>query len=249
MSIGRYADLTNKVILVTGGSSGIGAAIAKALDDQGAKVILSGRTKSKLAVAGSLLKKAQLIPADLLDREEMSDLIDSLPQLDGICHCAGIASPFPVAFVDEIRTREVMEVNFHAPSLLTSSLFQKKKINSGAALLYISSVAASLPYNGGAMYSASKAAIEAYCRSVAVEQARKKVRANAICAGMVKTNMYFETEKASGASMDSHIARYPLGLGEVEDIASAALFLLSDASSWITGASIVVDGGFSLGQA
>ena len=249
MMVAAYADLAGKAILVTGASSGIGAVIAKSLSAQGAHVIISGRSEDKLAVVAREIGAVMHAHADLRDPGQRESLIDAMPELDGICHCAGIVSPFPVGFFDDSRVREVMEVNFYAPVALTSTLFQRKKIRSGAALAYISSVSSFLPYSGGAIYSAGKVAMEAYFRNVAIEYGRRRVRANFIRAGMVKTDMYSYAEVISKKLVQGYVNRYPLGLGAAEDVAAVALFLLSDASRWMTGVGVTVDGGFSLGQA
>lgn len=122
-----------------------------------------------------------------------------------------------------------------------------KKLNNNASVVFLSSISSMHPYIGGALYSASKAALEAFCRSFAIEHAGKKIRANIIAPALVKTKIFNETELAtSEEEMKNYEAQYPLGFGEPEDIANCIAFLLSDKSRWITGITIKMDGGLLL---
>jgi NAD(P)-dependent dehydrogenase (short-subunit alcohol dehydrogenase family) len=123
-----------------------------------------------------------------------------------------------------------------------------KKINNGASLVFLSSVAVNHPYNGSALYSASKAAIEAYSKSLALELHTQKIRSNCIVPAMVNTSIYQETVKHGmyGSNANEYKNKYLLGIGEPEDIANASIYLLSEASRWVTGTNIFLDGGYSL---
>lgn len=246
---GNYADLQGKMILVTGASSGIGAAVALALAEQGARLVLTGRDKSRLALTAQRHPSITRIAADLCVAAERNFLVDNTEALDGICHCAGISAPFPVKFVREKQQSQIMDINFSAPSLLTSALLYKKKLNVGASIVFVSSIASAFAYKGGSMYSASKAALEAYSRNIAIEHASQRIRTNCIRPGIVRTGIYDETTRIYGEKlMAEHNDFYPLGIGEPEDVASLALFLLSRASRWMTGANITLDGGLLAGK-
>lgn len=250
MTVGLYADLRGKSILVTGASSGIGAAVADHLAMQGARLFLTGRDERRLQdVAKEGAIPAIRLTADLCSGDDRLRLMDDLELLDGICHCAGITDPVPVSFLTEDRVAHIMDINFQVPVLITSSLLRRKKIRRGGSLVFMSSVAATFGYKGGGVYAASKAALDAYCRSVAIEHGGQGIRANSIRAGMVKTPMYEKTTAFCGdIAMSTHERRYPLGVGLPTDVASLVLFLLSDASRWMSGSCITLDGGLTSGE-
>ena len=248
--LAQYNDLKNKKILVTGASSGIGRAIAIALDQQGATVVITGRNKEKLeATKKEMSASVQSVSVDLVESTQLTALVDAVENLDGVCHCAGIVSPFPVKFLQQKNLDEVFKINYEVPVLLTAELLRKKKLNTGCALLFMSSVSSDFSYKGGAVYAGSKAALEVFCRNVAIEHASKKMRANCIQAAMVKTEVYSQSEEfVSKELMGKHEQEYPLGVGSADDIAHAALFLMSDASRWITGTTLTMDGGLTAGK-
>lgn len=242
--------LHNKTILVTGASSGIGQQIAKSICEMGGNVIISGRNNERLQstfnnLIGTNNKK---IVADLLNKNELNELIDQLPALDGIVHCAGLVQPFPIKFLSEDKISETFLTNYNIQVLLMAAITRQKKINKNASIVFISSISAAHPHKGGALYSGSKAAIESFSKVVALEFYPLSIRSNCIAPAMVKTPMYDYAEKgASKETLDEHVKKYPLGVGKVEDVANTAIFLLSDASKWITGTTITLDGGFLLG--
>jgi len=243
--------LTSKKILITGASSGIGAQSASVLAEQGATLILSGRNREKLEEIKSKLigNNHQIIPADLTHPEELKALVEKIPEIDGILQSSGIVKPFPLKFVEDKHIQEMFNINFNAPVLLVSKLLKAKKIIKGASLIFMSSISSKVTHKGGALYTSSKAGINAYSRAIAIEHAHQKIRSNVILAGMVKTAMFDEAEKAvSKEAMDKHGEEYPLGFGEPIDIANTVVFLLSDASKWITGTEIVMDGGLTAGR-
>lgn len=242
--------LHHKTILVTGASSGIGQQIAITLCEMGADVIITGRDKERLSHTFSNLKSGTNISivADLLNQEELSAMVDKLPGLDGIVHCAGIVKPFPIKFLSEEKIQETFLTNYNMQVLLMASVTRKKKLNKNASIVFLTSISAAHPHKGGALYSGSKAAIESLSKVTALEFYPQGIRSNCIAPAMVKTPMYDYAEKdASKETLDEHVARYPLGVGTPEDVANTAVFLLSDASRWITGITITLDGGFLLG--
>lgn len=241
--------LNNKTILITGASSGIGQQTAINISQMGGIVILTGRNLENLNKTLSLLKgeNHQIISADLLVEAERNQLIEKLPMLDGIVHSAGTVNPFPIKFIDQIKINETLNINYEIHVLLMAGIMRKKKLNAKASIVFLSSISGQHPHKGGALYASSKAAIEAFSKVVALELYPQGIRSNCISPAMVKTPMYEIAEKGmSKESMDEHVKQYPLGIGYPEDIANSIVFLLSDASRWITGINITLDGGFLL---
>lgn len=247
--LGHYQDLAGKTFLVTGASSGIGRAIAIALAQQQAHVIITGRNPSRLNETLSMLNtESRAIAGDLTIAEDRDHLISGIPALDGICHAAGVIDPLPVRFVDQKRFDKVFEINTVAPILITSQLLGTKKLKHAASIVFVSSIASSHSMKGGALYSASKAALESFSKSIILEHAAKRIRANCLKPALVRTPMYDQVQHLSlMGGLESSEAQYPLGLGAPEDIAAATLFLLSGASRWIASTSIIMDGGLTAG--
>lgn len=238
----RSFSLKNKIILVTGASSGIGRQTAVSVSQAGGKVVLTGRNRDNLKTTLGQMENEEhfLIPADLTDEKKLNSLADEVPGLDGVVHCAGIIKPFPVKFISEKQIDEVIKINFTAPVVLMSRLFKRKKINKKASIVFISSVSSQFPYVGGAVYTSSKAALNSYCKGIALEFAYMGIRSNCILPAMVKTPMFDQFDKED---MEKHRKQYLLGFGEPEDVANAVVFFLSDASKWITGTELILDGG------
>ncbi len=244
-------SVENKTILITGASSGIGAETARLLAENGATLVLSGRNKEKLNEVLQQLptQEHQVISADLTHEEELEALVAQCPNLDGIVHSAGIVRPFPVKFIGHKQINQLFSINYSGPTVLTGRLFRTKKINAGASIVFMSSISSKFPHKGGALYSGTKAALNSFSKTIALEYASQRIRSNVISAAMVKTPLFDEAQKAiSKEMMDKHGEQYPLGFGTPEDISNTMLFLLSDASRWITGTEIVMDGGLTAGQ-
>lgn len=241
-------NLKDKIILITGASSGIGRATALLCDKLGARVILTGRNQQELAMTQKSLKNgSEIIIADLSLEDEIINLVSKIQAIDGFVHCAGIIKPYPIKYLKSKHITEVMNINFTSGVLLSSCLLYSKKFNPGSSAVFISSVSAWHPYTGGAIYSASKSALEAFARSFALENAPKRMRANIVAPALVKTKILEDTEQAYTKEEFEEITRqYPLGLGEPEDVANMIVFLLSDVSKWITGTTIKMDGGLLL---
>ena len=243
-------SLQNKTILITGASSGIGRATAIQLSQLGASVALNGRNDKELQnTANACAGKPIVLKADLCNEEEVSQLIELSPKLNGWVHCTGKVLPVPVKFIQEKHLEEILNVNFKSAVKLTSALLRGKKLNDGSSILFISSVSVLHSYFGGGPYVASKAALEAHARTMALELASKKIRVNVLQPALVKTAIYKATSEAAmnQQEMEEHEKKYPLGIGEPEDVAKAAAFFISDESSWITGSSLKMDGGLTLG--
>jgi len=243
-------QLNGKKILVTGASSGIGRSVAVFLSEMGAELILTARREQQLKESISLLKGGihSYVVADLLKEEDRNQLINSLSAVDGVVFSAGKIEPFPVKFLSKEKLDSVMDLNFSSTVLLAASLLRSKKINDHASMVFISSFGAHHTYKGGAAYAASKLGVEAFAQVIAQEHGASGIRCNCVAPAMVKTEVYEETERQiSAEKLNDHIQKYPLGVGYPEDVAHAISFLLSPASRWITGQTLFLDGGLSLG--
>ena len=151
-------SLTGKTILVTGASSGIGRGIAVTCSKMGATIVLGGRNETRLNETLSEMEGDGhvLAVADLTKREELESMVDTLPKVDGIVHCAGIGQRILCKQLQETDVNNVMDMNFKAPVLLQTEILKKKKINKGASIVFIASIAAESPSVGNSIYSASK---------------------------------------------------------------------------------------------
>lgn len=237
--------LEGKVIFVTGASSGIGRQIAINCSKMGATIILNGRNKERLQEVLKELENNnhQIAEGDITQEIDFSNIIDNLPKLDGIVHCAGIDHRKPAKFVEEEDVNLVMGTNFAAPILLQSELLRQKKVKAGASIIFMSSMAANSPSMGHGLYSASKGALISYADCLALELAPRKIRVNCICPGMVWTKLILQDE-VTEEELKKDEETYPLKrYGTPDDIANLAIYLLSDAASWVTSSHISITGG------
>lgn len=244
-----FLSLSTKTFLVTGASSGIGRATAVLLAEQGANLILTGRNEEALAHTKSLCNgDPKTISADLALTDQLDHLVSNIDHLDGIVYSAGLLHPIPIKFIQEKYLDKIHDINFKAPVMLTSKLIKQKKLNINSSLVYISSISSKHPYIGGSLYVSSKAALEAFVRTLAIEHS-PKLRANLVSPALVNTEMFEQTMKETGEEeMNKIISQYPLGIGEPEDVANSIAFLLSHRSKWITGENITLDGGLTIGS-
>ena len=236
--------LTGKLILVTGASSGIGKGTALACAKMGATVILNGRNTERLNEVMKLMPEGghRVMAADLSDRDAVKSMAVDMPKLDGIVMCAGVANRVPCKAVTQEDIDFVMRTNIEAPMLLQAELLAKKKVNKGASIVFVASRAYESPSMGNAIYSASKGAVVSYAKCLALELASRQIRVNCICPGMVWTDMI--TNVLSEEDLKIAEQNYPLKrFGQVDDVANLAIYLLSGASSWMTGGAIDISGG------
>lgn len=242
-------SLENKVILVTGGSSGIGRAIAIECSRMGASVVITGRNEIRLQDTLSALQgdNHTAVTADLTNTEEIDKLVGQLPQLDGVVHCAGIGDRTLCKMVREKDLERVMNTNFDAPVLLQRMLLKKKLVKPAASIVFIASRAPFAPAVGNALYSASKGALIAYAKVLALELAPQRIRVNCINPGMVWTELIKKDAEITGTDFSAEEKKYPLGrYGQPEDVAYLAIYMLSDASAWMTGSDVDISGGGEL---
>ena len=245
-------NLNGKHILITGASSGIGRQIAIDASSLGATVTITGRNQTELKNTYTQLtgKNHSIIECDLTKTDDIKKLSTGLKELDGIVHCAGIVKPVPTKFINELQIDEVFFINFKSIVLLNAQLLQQKKINNEASIVLISTISTMHPYFGGAIYVASKSALEGYGKTLALELVSKKIRVNILQPALVKTAIYQSTIDSafSDEEMKKYEKNYPLGIGETTDVSNAACYLLSEKSKWITGTLIPMDGGLTLGK-
>jgi len=245
-------SLESKTILITGASSGIGRGIAVECSKMGAKVVLTGRNIERLIETHSLLEGEQhlVFPADLSKQKEIEKLVEFVPVLNGCVHSAGIPKICAVKFIDRDTIEDILNVNTIAPILLTSLLLKKKKLQKKSSIVFISSISGVYVANiGEAPYSATKGALSGFTKTAAFELAAQGTRVNSINPALVPTNILelSNTLFSEEQLKETMYGRYPLKrLGTPEDIAYGAIYLLSDASSWVTGINLVIDGGYIL---
>lgn len=239
-------SLEGRRILVTGASSGIGRACAILSAQMGAKLVLTGRDSARLSETLSMIEgqEHQASVLDLMDPAAWSTWIQALEPIDGMVYAAGIAQVAPFRLVTERHIQTQMDINFKVPIQLTQALLKAKKINPNSSLVYIAAVADKTAPVGSAVYSASKAALITSVRSLALEVAKQKIRANCVSPGYVRTPM-FDQMKAM-ASVEDLVKLAPLGLIEPEEIASSVVYLLSEASRWVTRSNLVIDSGLTI---
>lgn len=245
-------SLEGKTILVTGASSGLGRGIAVECSKMGAKLVLNGRNVERLQETFSLLEgqgHSQII-ADLSKQDEIEKLVSEVPLLNGYVHSAGIPKICAVKFIDRYTIEDIMNVNTIAPIILTSLLIKKKKIQKKSSIVYIASISGVCVANiGEAPYSATKGALSGFTKTAALELAAQGTRVNTICPALVPTNILklSNTVFSEEQLKETMYGRYPLKrVGTPEDIANGAIYLLSDASTWVTGINLVIDGGYTL---
>jgi NAD(P)-dependent dehydrogenase (short-subunit alcohol dehydrogenase family) len=241
-------QLTDKTILVTGASSGIGRATAIECSKLGAKLVITARNEDRLKETFVALEGCghQMIIADLTNSSDMENLVANIPELDGLVNDAGIAVMKPVPFIKQKDLEEVVNINTFAPVLLTGSILKKKKLKRNASVVMVSSVASMASYElGNSIYGLSKSAIKTFAEYCAMEVKNKGIRVNSVHPGMVATAMTQNTSLSATEEMD--FSKYIMNrCGKPTEIALAIAYLLSDATQWMTGSQLVIDGGAHL---
>jgi 3-oxoacyl-[acyl-carrier protein] reductase len=235
--------LGRRKVVVTGGGTGIGRAVAERLLGEGGQVVLVGRREDKLKeTAARFGGRAIPLPCDLtspLSLGLLKKAKDAMGGLDGLVQCAGAVEHQPLGQIEERSLRQQIEVNLVAPLRLSEEALVE--MEEGGAVVFVSSTLALRPVRTSAVYSAAKAGMLALMRAFALEAASRGIRGNAVCPGVVETEMTSARLATARAALS---ALHPLGIGQPQDVAEAILWLLS--APWTTGAQLVIDGGLLL---
>lgn len=245
-------SLYGKTIVVTGASSGIGQQCAITCSQMGAKVVLLARNQQRLAETLSQMDgKGHLsVSFDLTDfdglKKEVKEIVSEVGPVDGLVNCAGISTTLPLKLMDAQKMDEFFHTNVFSAIELTRYFCQMGNVRKeGASIIFLSSIMGIAGDNGKSLYSMTKGALLSAVRSLACEYAQRKIRFNAISPGAILTPInqdlpHMKNPEARAALEAKHL----LGLGETSDIANACVYLLSDASRWVTGQNLIVDGGY-----
>lgn len=236
--------------MITGASSGIGQATAVECSRLGAWVVVTGRNREKLQTTISMLagNGHKYFIADLSMEEELDKLVAELPVIDGLVNNAGFNIMSPIQFINSEKANSVINVNLIAPILLTQKIIKKKKVNKNGSVVFTSSISGyGCTSPGNSVYSASKGGLSAFMKNAALELSAKGIRCNAVLPGMVETPLKEGKSSITEEQWEINRQLYPLKrFGKPEDIAYAIVYLLSDASSWVTGTELIIDGGRTL---
>jgi len=244
-------SLEGKTILVTGASSGIGRTTAIECSKLGATLVLTGRNEERLIETLHSLdgkeRDHKYFIANLADNSDIISLVSLLPKLDGCVNNAGIGKTLPVQFITSDELERIFRINSFAPILLTKELVKRKKLANPSSLVFTLSIAGNfniLP--GNSIYGSAKTALSAFIKYAAIELSGKGIRCNGVSPGMVNTEL-IKNLPISAEDLQKDMSLYPLKrYAEPEEIAYAIIYLLSDASSFVTGSNLVIDGGRSL---
>lgn len=243
-------SLEGKTILVTGASSGIGQSIAEECARMGARLVITARNEERLKKVYSSLSGEghQYVVADLSRYEDIQQLVDLCPKLDGVSNNAGIIRVILVKFINQEYLDDIFNTNTVGPILLTNLLVKKKKLNKNASLVFTSSLSGVYcVHYGESMYAASKGAISGFAKGAALDLSSQGIRVNCVNPGIVQTNIFQTAGVITEDDLAEKVKLFPLKrIGVPADIAYAHIFLLSNASSWITGINLPVDGGYIL---
>lgn len=242
--------LEGKTILITGGAGGIGSEVARVCSKLGARIILTDIREDALNEALTSLTKVVAgnhiaIKADLTNAEELNSLVEQIPEINGFVCNAGVMKLVLTQFITEEELTRIQKINLNAPILLTRAILKKKKIKRGGSIVFTASAAGIYRVSAGnAIYATTKCGIDAFMRTVALEYGPKGIRCNSVNPGMVETALiggFTEEQK------EKEMQNYPLRrFAKPEDIALGIAYLLSDASSFVTGTALKIDGGMTL---
>ncbi len=242
-------SLSGKTILVTGASSGIGRAVAQECAAAGAVCLITARNQERLQQTLDELQGEghQMFISDLADITAIDTMIENLPKLDGVVSCAGVVETKLLKFTEEEDLQNLFQTNTFSAIRLVRSLLQKKKLKKDSSVVFISSISGvKCGYIGGSLYGATKGAIEGFAKATALELAPQRIRVNTITPGMVETSLLKDVE-VDQDQIETDKQKYPMKrYGKPEEIGYSAVYLLSDATKWVTGTSLLIDGGFTL---
>lgn len=243
-------SLEGKTILVTGASSGIGREIAIVCSQMGARVVISGRNEQRLDETLQKLTGNNhiKIAADMTKEDAIENLVDAVPLLDGFSNNAGITKVVLVKHIKRATFNDILTTNTIAPIILTQLLLKKNKINKGGSIVFTSSLSGVYcVHYGESMYAASKGAISGFAKGAALDLAKVNIRVNSVCPGIIQTELFQTNAVLTPEELQEKQKFFPLKrFGQPSDVAYAVVYFLSDASSWVTGADLKIDGGYTL---
>lgn len=245
-------SLDARTVVVTGASSGIGREVCVLLAQLGAKVILVGRNREQLQATADRFDGTPH-GIEVFDCNQLDAIKDWLKRvsaehggLHGLVHCAGLQSLQPLRMMKREKIDELLRVNFLAAVELAKAFRQRGVYQKPASLVFLSSVMGRVGMPALSIYCASKGAVESFCRALALEYADEPIRVNCVAPGLVRTEMSAKMEQQMTAEQFAAVqAAHPLGLGSPQDVANAVAFLLADTGRWVTGTTLVVDGGYT----
>lgn len=243
-------SLEGKTVLITGGAGGIGSEVGRVCSNLGARIILTDIREDALQTALSSLTKVDAgehlaVKADLTNSEELNSLVEQIPEIDGFVCNAGVMKLVLTQFITEEELFRIQKINLNAPILLTKALLKKKKIKKGGSIVFTASAAGVYRVSmGNAIYATTKCGIDAFMRTVALEMGPKGIRCNSVNPGMVETALIggFTEEQKEKEKLNYPLRRFAQPI----DISLAIAYLLSDASSFVTGTALKIDGGMTL---
>ena len=243
-------SLNGKKIVVTGASSGIGRQCAIDCSQMGATVVLIGRNGDRLKETIDLMDGVNHIYLSVDLNEIQPDFIQNIVQkigrIDGLVYAAGIEKTLPLKYIGRLEYEMLMNTNTFSAFELIRQLSNKKNMSDGASIVLISSISSIIARVGLSAYAASKGALNSASKVFALELSKRHIRVNCILPGTILTNMMQEAlSQLSEVDQIKRISGFPLGLGDPVDVSYAAIYLLSDASKWVTGQNIVIDGGYT----
>lgn len=251
MSYNPYS-LTGKTILITGAAGGIGRATAIECSKLGANLILTDINEEGLKETLASLdtdpdRNHSFYKANLTEEQEIMNLVTFVPELDGCVCNAGVMKLTLTQFITVEEIERIQRINLIAPMLLTKNLVKKKKVKRGSAFVFTASAGGVYRVSiGNAIYATTKCGIDAFMRTVALELGPKGIRCNSVNPGMVETNLV-NSGQFTEEERQKELQNYPLRrYGSPVDVALAIIYLLSDASSWVTGTALKIDGGMTL---
>lgn len=241
-------SLEGKTILVTGASSGIGRCTAIECSKMGARLVITGRNNDRLKETSNQLHGEGHISivADMTCYEDIERIVDDVPALDGLSNNAGITKVVMVKHLRGTDLNDILNTNTISPILLTQLLIKKKKLNKNASIVFTSSLSGNYcVHYGESMYAASKGAISGFAKGAALDLSSSRIRVNCVCPGIVRTNIF--NGVLTEEELEAKQQYFPLKrFGEPSDVAYAIIYFLSDASCWVTGAELKIDGGYTL---
>lgn len=239
-------SLEGKIILISGATSGIGFELCRQVVNYGGSFIGLGRNTQALQdyIDENNLEHSKAIVADFSQESSILESIDNVDKIDGYVHCAGIVENNPVQFFNKDLYDRIRTVNLDSALIVISQLLKQKKFNKPASIVFVGSISGLYGMKGNGLYGITKSALNIMAKTYANELAGKKIRVNAVAPGMVNTQITLNAnEFLSEEVINEDKKKYPLGYGEPEDVALPIVFLLSEASRWITGEVMVLDGG------